>query len=62
MRKHELYSDFNDMFEYMGNTEIKRIRRKGQKIIRQDWIVFNSPHEAMDHFNDKCGEYLGYYS
>ncbi len=27
MRKHELYTDYHDQFEYFGNTEIERIRK-----------------------------------
>ncbi|MCG8429682.1 MAG: hypothetical protein MJA29_00685 [Candidatus Omnitrophica bacterium] len=61
MRKHELYSEFSDTFEYLGRTEIMRIRRKGTQTIRRDWIIFETTHEALSHFEDKCGEYLGYY-
>ena len=61
MRKHELYSEFSDTFEYLGRTEIMRIRRKGTQTIRRDWIIFETIHEALAHFEDKCGEHLGYY-
>jgi len=61
MRKHELYSEFSDTFEYMGRTEIMRIRRKGAQTVRRDWIVFETIHEALSHFEDKCGQHLGYY-
>lgn len=60
MRKHEFYPTYNDVFEYHGNTEILRTRKRGGTIIRKDWLVFNSPEEAMDHFNTKCGLYIGY--
>ena len=33
MRKHELYTDYHDHFEYFGNTEIERIRKQGEKTI-----------------------------
>ena len=62
MRKHELYPDYHDFFEYFGNTEIERIRMKSQKTVRRDWIVFDLIEEAMKYFNNKCGEYVGYYS
>ena len=39
MRKHELYTDYHDHFEYFGNTEIERIRIQGEKTIRHDWIT-----------------------
>ena len=42
MRKHELYTDYHDQFEYFGNTEIERIRKQGEKTIRHDWIIFDS--------------------
>jgi len=32
MRKHELYTDYHDHFEYFGNTEIERIRKQGETI------------------------------
>lgn len=31
MRKHELYTDYHDHFEYFGNTEIERIRKQGKR-------------------------------
>gem|GEM_PF-257418 len=61
MRKYEIYPTYSDFFEYHGSNEILRIRKQYGTIIRKDWIVFNSPDEAMDHFNNKCGEYIGYY-
>ena len=60
MRKYEFYSTYKDVFEYHGNTEILRIRKRDGTIIRKDWLVFNSPHEAMDHFNTRCGIHIGY--
>ncbi|MFH1983830.1 MAG: hypothetical protein ABIL58_18470 [Pseudomonadota bacterium] len=62
MRKHELYYSHHDFFEYHGNTEIMRIRRRGEKIVRQDWIVFDTVEAAMVFFNTKCGAFIGNYS
>lgn len=62
MRKHELYKEYNDHFEYFGNTEIERIRKKGKKTIRRDWIIFNTVDEAMDFFNNQVGEFVGHYA
>jgi hypothetical protein len=53
---------YHDHFEYFGNTEIERVRKQGEKTIRHDWIIFNTVDEAMDFFNDQCGEFLGYYA
>ena len=61
MRKYEIYPTYRDFFEYHGSNEILRIRERYGTIIRKDWLVFNSPDEAVDHFNNKCGEYIGYY-
>ena len=62
MRKHELYTEYHDHFEYFGNTEIERIRKQGEKTIRHDRIIFDTVDEAMEFFNDKCGEFVGYYA
>ena len=61
MRKHELYSTYSDAYEYDGNNEILRIRKQYGMIVRRDWLIFNSPEEAMEHFKTKCGAYIGYY-
>ena len=62
MKKHELYTDYHDQFEYFGNTDIERIRKHGEKIIRHDWIVFDTVDEAMEFFNVCCGKFVGYYA
>ena len=62
MRKNELYQDYHDFFEYFGNTEIERIRMIANKTVRRDWIIFDSAEEAMKYFNNRCGEYVGYYN
>jgi hypothetical protein len=62
MRKNELHTHYHDFYEYFGNTEIERIRRQGEKTIRHDWLIFDSVDEAMEYFNDKCGEFVGYYA
>ena len=61
MKKSEFYSNYHDCFEYHGNTEIERIRKKAGKTIRRDWIVFDSVDEAMECFNTECGVFTGYY-
>ena len=62
MRKHEFYRTFSDAYEYHGNNEILRIRKQYGTIVRKDWIVFDSPKEAMEHFNTKCGSYVDFYN
>ena len=62
MRKNKLYADYCDFFEYFGNTEIGRIRKQGEKVIRHDWLIFDSVYESMEFSNDQCGEFVGYYA
>ncbi len=62
MRTQEIHTEYHDHFEYFGNTEIERIRKKGEKTIRHDWIIFDTVDEAMAFFNDPCEEIAGYYA
>jgi hypothetical protein len=62
MRTQEIYTDYQDHFEYFGNTEIERIRMQGEMVIKHDWIMFDTVDEAMEFFNDRCGEFVGYYA
>ena len=62
MRTQEIHTEYRDHFEYFGNTEIERIRKKGEKTIRHDWIIFDTVDEAMAFFNDPCEEIAGYYA
>jgi len=61
MRKYEIYPTGHDFYEYHGNNEIVRIRNQNGTIVRRDWLIFNSADEAMEYFNTKCGEFVGYY-
>ncbi len=60
MRKYELTTDYHDHFEYFGSTEIERIRMQGEKVIKHDWINFDTVVEAMEFFNDCCDGFVGY--
>ena len=60
MRTQEIYTDYHDHFEYFGNTEIERIRMEGEKVIKHDWINFDTVDEALEFFNDRCGEFVSY--
>ena len=61
MIKNELYSDYEDCFEYHGNTEIEWKQKKYGKTIKRDWILFNSVEEAQEFFNDNCCEFRTHY-
>lgn len=60
MKGQEIYADYQDRFEYFGNTEIERIRMQGKRVIKHDWINFDTVDEAMEFFNDHSGEFVGY--
>ena len=55
MKKHEFYPEYHDLFEYFGSNEIARVRIKGGRAIRMDWLVFDSVHAAMVFLRHKCG-------
>jgi hypothetical protein len=59
MKTQELHTDYYDHFEYFGNTEIERTRMQDEKVIKHDWILFDSVEEAMEFFNDRCEEFVG---
>jgi hypothetical protein len=62
MRTQEIYTEYNDHFEYFGNIEIERIRMQGEMIVKHDWINFDTVDEAMEFFNNRCGEFVGYHA
>jgi hypothetical protein len=33
---------------------------QGEKVIKHDWIMFDSVDEAMEFFNDRCDGFVGY--
>ena len=45
MRKHELYTEYHDYFEYFGNTEIERIRKQGEKTISEQSLLTPRLHK-----------------
>ena len=58
MKKYEMECDYQEFYEYHGNTEIERIRKQANRTVLRDWIVFDSVDEAMTYFNDRCGEFM----
>lgn len=55
MRKKESTVEYQDMYDYFGNTEIERTRSRAGRVLRRDWIVFDTTAAAMDFFIRKCG-------
>jgi hypothetical protein len=59
MRKQEATLDYQDMYDYSGSTEIERTRSRAGKVLRRDYIVFDTTAAAMDFFIRKCGAPAG---
>jgi hypothetical protein len=49
--------DYQDCYEYHGSTMIERLRRGTGRIVKRDWLLFDSVEEAQDFFNTICVEY-----
>jgi len=54
MTKQVFYQDYNDCFEYHGNTTIEQTRKQDGFTIWRDWIIFDSVEEAAEYFNNHC--------
>ena len=54
MTGYALFPDYQDFFEYHGNTIIERIRQEAGRTIKREWILFDSAEEAQEFFNDNC--------
>ena len=59
MLRHELDSDYQECYEYHGNTVIEVTRKLTGDKIKRDWILFDSVEEAQEFFNDYCTVYEG---
>jgi hypothetical protein len=53
MTHHVIHPEYQEYFEYHGNTSIEHVRVKGGQVER-DWIFFNSAEEALEFFSDAC--------
>jgi len=51
MTRQEFHTDFQDTYEYHGNTSIELIRKQGGTVQR-DWLLFDSVEEAQEFFNN----------
>ena len=51
MTKDTYDQEYQDYFEYHGNTVIEWIRKREGMIVWRDWIMFNSVEEASEYFN-----------
>ena len=33
---------------------------QGERVIKHDWIIFDTVDQSMGFFNDRCDEFVGY--
>ena len=62
MTRYELYPDYQDYYEYHGNTSVEMTRKQAGITIKRDWILFDSVEEAQKFFYDDCNGDQGYYA
>ena len=48
------HQNFNDCYEYHGNTVIELTRKQAGQTVFHDWMMFDSVEEAADYFFDNC--------
>ena len=54
MTKYDFSTEYDDCYEYHGNTTIELTRRQGEMTLWRDWITFDTVQEAADFFNAHC--------
>jgi hypothetical protein len=52
MTQAEFLTDYQEIFEYHGNTSVERVRKRGNSVLLRDWIFFDSVEEAEAFFHD----------
>ena len=60
MTRNDFHTNYQDSYEYHGNTVVEFIRKQSGMIVRRDWILFDSVDEAQDFFNDNDGAFGTY--
>jgi hypothetical protein len=55
MTRYSFYAHYQDYYEYHGNTMIERIRKEAGRMVKRDWILFDTVEEAQEFFNNNCG-------
>ena len=61
MTHYEFYPDYQNCYEYHGNTSVEMTRKQDGVTIKRDWILFDSVEEALDFFYYDCDVNGGYY-
>ena len=57
MTKHTYNPDYDECYEYHGNTTIELTRKQGEITVWRDWITFDTVEEASLYFNEHCSAY-----
>ena len=57
MTKHIYNPDYDECYEYHGNTTIELTRKQGEITVWRDWITFDTVEEASVDFNEHCSAY-----
>jgi hypothetical protein len=47
-----VYPDYQEAFEYHGNTTVEVTRRRGGRVIWKDWLIFDSVEEAFTYYSE----------
>jgi hypothetical protein len=47
MTRYELYPEYQNCYEYHGNTSVEMTRKQAGITIKRDWILFDSVEEAQ---------------
>jgi hypothetical protein len=53
MTRHQFSPEYQEIYEYHGNTAIEYTRCQGGRTILQEWILFDSVEEAIEFFNSR---------
>ena len=62
MIRYESNPDYQNCYEYHGNTSVEMTIKQAGITIKRDWILFDSVEEAQKFFYDNCNDDQGYYA
>ena len=54
MTRYEYHPDYQNCYEYHGNTFLEMTRKQAGITIKRDWILFDSVEEAQEFFYENC--------
>ncbi len=53
MTQAEFLADYQEVYEYHGNTAVERVRKRGGSVLLRDWLIFDTVEEAEAFFHDR---------